>query len=92
LSEELGFSIPVVSRIPDSLSFVPDYKTQDSIFHKEKFLGFWNPDSLTWGQFVLNEVKIRMSHFASEKWWQSKMQHRKNDLNSSGEEQSIAEQ
>ena len=55
-------------------------ETQDSLFHKQKFLGFWNPDSFTWGQFVLNEVKIRMSHFASEKSWQSKMHHSKERL------------
>ena len=37
---ELGFRIPIVSGIPDS-------KTQDSGFHKQKFPGFRIPDSLT---------------------------------------------
>ena len=34
---ELGFWIPIVSGIPDSLSCIPDYKTQDSGFHKQNF-------------------------------------------------------
>ena len=33
---ELGFSIPIVSGIPDSLSFIPDSEVQDSGFHKQK--------------------------------------------------------
>ena len=37
------------SRIPDSLSCIPDSKAQDSGFHKEKFPGFRNPHHLTWG-------------------------------------------
>ena len=41
LSLELGFWIPVVSGILDSLSCIPDSKDQDSGFHKQKFLGFW---------------------------------------------------
>ena len=41
LSLELGFWIPVVSGILDSLSCFPDSKDQDSGFHKQKFLGFW---------------------------------------------------
>ena len=41
LSLELGFWIPVVSGILDSLSRFPDSKDQDSGFHKQKFLGFW---------------------------------------------------
>ena len=31
---ELGFRIPIVCGIPDSLSWTPDCKTQNSIFHK----------------------------------------------------------
>ena len=31
---ELGFRIPIVCEIPDSLSWTPDSKTQNSIFHK----------------------------------------------------------
>ena len=31
---ELGFRIPIVCGIPDSLSWTPDSKTQNSIFHK----------------------------------------------------------
>ena len=46
---ELGFWITIVSGIPDSLSCIPDLKAQDSEFHKQKILGFWNPDFLTWG-------------------------------------------
>jgi len=37
LSVELGFWIPIVSGIPDSLSCIPDSKTPDSGFHKQKF-------------------------------------------------------
>ena len=32
---EHGFWIPILSGIPDSLSCIPDSKTQDSGFHKE---------------------------------------------------------
>ena len=39
-SVELEFWIPIVSRIPDSLSCIPDSKAQDSRFHQQKF-----PDS-----------------------------------------------
>ena len=41
----LGFRIPIASTIPDSLSCSPDSK--NIAFHKRKFLGFQNPDSLT---------------------------------------------
>ena len=34
---ELGFRISIVSAIPDSLSSVPDSKTEDSGIHKQKF-------------------------------------------------------
>ena len=43
---ELRFQIPIVSEIPDSLSCIPDFKAQDSGFHKQnvkykdKFPGF----------------------------------------------------
>ena len=37
LSVELGFWIEVVSRIPDSLSCIPDSNAQDSGFHELKF-------------------------------------------------------
>ena len=47
---ELGFWIPNVGGIPDSLSCIPDCKAQDSGFHKQKFPGFQNPDSLTWSR------------------------------------------
>ena len=46
LSVELGFQIPVVSGIPDTLRCIPDFKAQDSGFHKQnvkykdKFPGF----------------------------------------------------
>ena len=50
LALELGYRIPIVSGIPDSLSCIPDSKTQDSTFHKQKFLGFRNPDSFIWGE------------------------------------------
>ena len=43
---ELGFQIPVVSGIPDTLRCIPDFKAQNSGFHKQnlkykdKFPGF----------------------------------------------------
>ena len=43
LSVELGFWIPIVSGIPDSVSCIPDSKTRDSGFHKQNFPGFRVP-------------------------------------------------
>jgi len=40
LSAELGFWIPIVGGISDSLSGIPDSKGPDSGFHKEKFSRF----------------------------------------------------
>ena len=60
LTVELGFCIAIFRRVADSLSCIPDFKGQDSGFyeqilpdsgfHKQKFLGFRNPESLTWGE------------------------------------------
>ena len=62
---KLGFWIPVVSGIPDSLNCIPDSISQDSRFHKQKFPRFWNPDSLTWGDRYIGEtgrnLRIRFS-------------------------------
>ena len=35
---ELGFQIPIVSGIPDPLSYIPDFKAQDSGFYKQKLM------------------------------------------------------
>ena len=43
MSVELGFWIPIVSGIPDSVSCIPDSKTRDSGFHKQNFPGFRVP-------------------------------------------------
>ena len=43
LSVELGFRIPIVSGIPDSLSWIPDSKAQDFWLHEHNFPGFRNP-------------------------------------------------
>ena len=57
LSVELKFLIPIVSGIPDSLNCIP--KTQDSGFHKQKFPGFRNPDSLKWAsKIVVSSIVI----------------------------------
>jgi len=40
LSVELGFWIPIVRGIPDSLRCIPDSKAQDSRFHRQKFPGY----------------------------------------------------
>ena len=37
LLEELGVRIPIVSGIPDSLSWIPDSKAQDFRFHQKNF-------------------------------------------------------
>ena len=50
LSLELGYRVPIVSGIPDSVSCISDSKTQDFKFHQQKFPRFQNPDSLlSWG-------------------------------------------
>ena len=50
---ELGFRIPIVCGIPDSLSQIPDSKAQDSVLHKRICSGFRIPQAkvsiLTWG-------------------------------------------
>ena len=38
---ELGFWIPILSGIPDFLSYILDSKAQDSEFYKQNFLEFW---------------------------------------------------
>ena len=44
LSMELGFWIPIISGIPDSLSCIPDSKAHDSGFHKLNLSTFFgNP-------------------------------------------------
>ena len=43
LSVELGFWIPIIGAIPDSLNCIPDSKTQDCRFQKQKFAGFRIP-------------------------------------------------
>ena len=47
----VGVRIPIISRIPGS-------KPQDFGFQKRKFRGFWNLDSLTWGDKTFR-VKFR---------------------------------
>ena len=59
LSLELGFWIPIVGGIPDSLSCIPDSTNQDSWFHG--FPGFWNPLSLTWSKSCLWEGNDNIS-------------------------------
>ena len=49
----LGLQIPFAGGIPDSLSCIPESKARDDRFHKEKFQGFQNLDSLIWGNSVL---------------------------------------
>ena len=51
---ELGFWISIISGIPDFFSCTVDVKTQDFGFHNQKFSGFRNPDSLSWGEKLLS--------------------------------------
>lgn len=60
-SVELGFQIPIINGIPDFFKCIPGSKAQDSGFHdlnfpdygfhRQKFIRFQNPDSVTWGEF-----------------------------------------
>ena len=56
ISVELGFWIPIVSGILDSLSCIPDSKTQDCGFHTPKFPEFRNPDSWKVGRLNLKAI------------------------------------
>ena len=49
LPVDLGVRIAIVSGIPDFLSSIPDSKAQGSLFHKQKFPGVRNADSLARG-------------------------------------------
>ena len=51
LSVELGFRIPTISGIQDSLSCIPDFKDQDSGTHKKKLPRMLNANSLKLGSF-----------------------------------------
>ena len=53
---ELGFWIPILSRIPDSLSCIPESKVQDSGFHKQNFPGFWIPKESYYSQTPLKRT------------------------------------
>ena len=53
LSVELGFWIPIVSGIPDSLSCIPDSKAQDSEFHNQKFPNSTIRIPLCWAIFLV---------------------------------------
>ena len=70
LSMELGFWIPIISGIPDSLSCIPDSKAHDSGFHKLNLSTFFgNPIVLCVGG-VKHSLKqklfdIKLSGF----WW-----------------------
>ena len=44
---ELGLRISIVSAIPDSLSSVPDSKTQDSGIHQQKFHRLLPPSDIS---------------------------------------------
>ena len=56
----VGFRIPTpVFRIPRPR--IPDSKSknfQDSGFQMQKFLGFRNPDSFTWGEFLVSLLRV----------------------------------
>ena len=49
MSVKLGFWVSIVRGILDSLGCFPDSKVQDSGFHRQKFHGYRNAGSLSWG-------------------------------------------
>ena len=54
-----SLSVKLRSQAPmGSLSNIPESKTQDSGFHEQKFLWFRNPDSITWGDFLVLKIPI----------------------------------
>ena len=61
-----GFWLSIVSGIPDSLSWIPYSKTQDSGFHKEKFPGFRNMERCAMNHLLL----FCRSHLTKD--WRSK--------------------
>ena len=66
LSVELGFWIPILSRIPDSLSCILDSKAQDSRRKpKANISRFRNLDSLTWGEHCLHSGTNLTKQFRS---------------------------
>ena len=62
LSVELGLWIPIVGGIPDSLSCIPDSKSQDFGSHKQNFPGFRNPEKTIFGMAM---IEVRDEGF----WW-----------------------
>ena len=63
---ELGFRIlTAVFRIPRPGFRIPQAKTfQDSGFYMQKFSGFRNPDSLTWGENLVMPAKVPVGYDA----------------------------
>ena len=59
----VGFWIPIVSGIPDSLSCIADSKTQDSGLFKQNF-----PDSLTRDEGRYHELIHGSSHEKIDVW------------------------
>ena len=53
---ELGFWIPILSRIPNSLSCIPESKVQDSEFHKQNFPPFRIPKGSYYSQTPLKRT------------------------------------
>ena len=67
----VGFRIRIVSGIPDSYTCIPDSKSknfQDSGFQMQKFLGFRNPDSFTWGEFLVSLLRVRGTGILLYRW------------------------
>ena len=63
MSGELGFWVPIVSGITDSLSCISNSKAQDSGFYKQNVPGFRNPlhgtsrmTETTWQWLILSKI------------------------------------
>ena len=62
LSVEPRFWVSIDSWVSDSLSCIPDSKAQDFGFHKQKFPGFRNSDSLALGEKFSRNFSLVMCH------------------------------
>ena len=75
LSVEVGFWIPIVSGVPDSLTCIQDSIVQDSRFHKQTFHRFWNTEFPYMGQeyITLFPIFLKSKNLASHQFCYSRL-------------------